>query len=196
MIRAVIFDLNGVFIVSRRLSDRFNEDFGVPKDEFMLTLNEVMSKVRLPNAGDAYEHWKPHLNEWGVDLNSEEFYDYWFNAESINTELIDVAKDFKSKGLKLIILSNNLRERTEYYYKKFPRLFAMFDQAYFSWQTGFIKPDKRGFDLLLQESNLRPEECIYFDDRRENIVLAKSLGFEAHLYDGVSGVAATINKLL
>ena len=94
MVRAVIFDLNGVFIVSRRLSDRFNEDFGVPKDQFMNALNEVMAKVRLPNAGDAYEHWKPYLIEWKVNLGLGEFYDYWFNAESINTELIEVAKDF------------------------------------------------------------------------------------------------------
>ncbi len=196
MIKAIIFDLNGVFIVSRRLSDRFDEDFGVPKDQFMNALNEIMSKVRLPNAGEAYDYWKPYLNEWKVNLESEEFYDYWFNAESENKELVNVAKDLKSRGLKLIILSNNLRERTGYYYQKFPQLFKLFDKTYFSWQTGFIKPDKRGFNLLLSENNLKPEECIYFDDSQNNVEFAKSLGFESYLYDGVAGVAATINKLL
>lgn len=192
MIKAIIFDLNGVFIQSKKLSDRFNEDFRVPSDEFMLALGEIMAKVRLPNAGDSYEYWKPFLNKWGVKLNRDQFYEYWFSAETENKELVDISKELKRKGLKLIILSNNLRERTQYYYKKFPKLFALFDKTYFSWQTGFTKPDKRGFDLLLSENNLKPEECLYFDDVEKNIELGNSLGIKSYIFTN----AEDMSKLL
>lgn len=54
MIKAVIFDLNGVFIQSPKLSDRYKEQFGVPIEEFLPVLNEILNKARLPKAGNSF----------------------------------------------------------------------------------------------------------------------------------------------
>lgn len=117
MIKAVIFDLNGVFIQSSKLSGRFEEKFGIPSEEFMLTLKEVMPKTRMPNAGDAYDYWTPYLEKWKINITREDFFDFWFSAEKENSEMIKLAKELKSKGLKVFILSNNFIERA-YYYEK------------------------------------------------------------------------------
>jgi phosphoserine phosphatase len=107
MIKAIIFDLNGIFIQSPKLSDRFHDKFGVSIEEFLPVLKEIMAIVRKPNAGHAFNYWKSYLERWGVNLTKEQFFDFWFSAEKENTELVKTAKQIKKKGIKIFILSNN-----------------------------------------------------------------------------------------
>ena len=59
MLKAVIFDLNGVFILSPKLSERFEKDFGIVSEIFLPRLNEIMEWVRKPQAGPAFDYWEP-----------------------------------------------------------------------------------------------------------------------------------------
>lgn len=81
MYRAVILDLNGVFLVSPKLSDRVVKDFGVPTSAFLPKLFEIMDKVRRPGAAPTFTYWKPALAEWGIKLSEQEWWNYWFKAE-------------------------------------------------------------------------------------------------------------------
>lgn len=193
MIKAVIFDLNGIFIQSPRLSDRFREKFGIPTEEFLPVLKEIMAKVRKPGAGPSFVYWKPYLEKWGINLTREKFFDFWFGAEKAIPELIEMARQMKAKGFKLFILSDNFMERAAYYGKNFPFL-NIFDKVYYSWQTGFVKPDPEAFKNLLSENNLKPEECIYFDDSAENIEAADSLGIKAFLFEGTERVKSMLTE--
>jgi HAD superfamily hydrolase (TIGR01509 family) len=141
-----------------------------------------MAKVRMPNAASLYSYWEPHLREWKVAMTEQEFMDFWFNAEKENSEMVALAHELKEKGVRLFILSNNLRERAAYYAEHFPFLNDLFEKVYYSWQTGFVKPDVRYFELVLNENNLKPEECIFFDDSEKNVAVAQSLGIESHLF--------------
>ena len=178
-IKAIIFDLNGVFIQSPKLSERFERDFDVPIDQFLPALKEIMRFTYLPEANDTYSYWKPYLDKWKASLNQEEFYDYWFSAEKEVPELIEFAKGQQKEGKKIIILSNNFKERSKYYEKNFQFL-NNFDGLYFSWQTGYLKPNPKAYEKILEDHNLKPEECIYFDDSEENIKIAQSLGITAY----------------
>lgn len=182
MIKAVIFDLNGVFIQSPKLSERFRDDYGVPEEEFLHALKEVLSKARLPQAGDSFMLWKPYLDKWNIHMSRKQFFDYWFRAEKEVPEVIEVARILRRRGIKVIILSNNFKERTAHYRKNFPFLQIDVDKAYFSWETGFVKPDERAYQLLLRENNLLPEECLYFDDSEHNVDVAAKLGIHSHYY--------------
>lgn len=186
MTKAIIFDLNGVFIKSPKLSDRFEKDFGISNDIFIPALKDTMAQVRMPDAKDFFEYWKPYFEKWNLKFTREEFLNYWFGAEVLDSEMIEFAKELKVKNLKLFILSNNLRERSLYYDEHFQILHGIFDKMYFSWQTGFIKPDMRSYENILKENDLRPEECIYFDDSENNITIAASLGIKSFLFKGVS----------
>ncbi len=59
MIKAVIFDLNGIFLQSEKLSDRFERDFKIDSKIFKTKLMEIMEKVRKSNAKPAFIYWKP-----------------------------------------------------------------------------------------------------------------------------------------
>lgn len=184
MKKAIIFDLNGVFIVSPKLSDRFAQAYGVAPEQFLPVLSEVMAQVRMPGAQNMYSYWRPHFETWNLTVSESEFADFWFNAEKEKTEMVTLARELKTKGLQLFILSNNLRERSAYYDQNFPFLKELFIKEYYSWQTGFIKPDTRCFELVLQENNLKPEEVMYFDDSEKNVAVANSLGIESYLFEG------------
>ncbi|MFA6520303.1 MAG: HAD-IA family hydrolase [Candidatus Paceibacterota bacterium] len=195
MIKAVIFDLNGIFLQSPKLSDRFEKDFNIPKSEFKPILLEIMTKVRQPDAGPAFQYWKPYLEKWKINFSEKEFWDYWFQAEKSSEQMIEFAKSLREKGIKVFILSNNFKERSEYY-GHYSWVHEAVDKVYFSWQTGFKKPDKRAWELVLAENNLKPGDCIYFDDQQKHIDVAQSLGIKSYLFTNEQELEDIVNTAL
>ncbi len=195
MLKAVIFDLNGIFLQSPKLSERFEQDFHVPVAEFIPKLSAIMDKVRQPNAGGAFEYWKQCLKEWKINLSEEKFWDYWFKSEITSNKMVDFAKSLREKGIKVIILSNNFKERADYY-KDYPWITEAVDKVYFSWQTGFVKPDVRAWQFILTENSLNPEDCIYFDDQQKNLDAANGLGIKSYLFTDEAELEEVVNEYL
>jgi putative hydrolase of the HAD superfamily len=181
MIKAVIFDLNGIFIQSPKLSERFEKDFNISVPTFIPKLSEIMDKVRQPNAGPAFQYWKPVLMEWSINLSEKEFWDYWFKAETVSNAMVTFAKELRSKGVKVFILSNNFKERADYY-GHYPWIHDAVDKVYFSWQSGFVKPNPQAWLQILFENYLKPEECLYFDDQDKNLKSAESIGIKSYMF--------------
>ena len=121
------------------------------------------------------------MGKWKINLSEKEFWDYWFKEEKPSSEMIELAKRLKSLGIKIILLSNNFKERAQYY-GHYPWIHEVVDRAYFSYQTGLVKPDVLVWQLALDENGLKSEECLYFDDQEKNIQSAKSLGIKSFLY--------------
>lgn len=189
---AVVFDLNGVFLQSQPLSQRVSDRFGIDKDLFFSQLKTILKEARTP--GQKPETlWNPVLIM--LNLSEADFFDFWFSGETLVPELVDYARQLKASGMKIFILSNNFSERTKYYRQNFPELFALFDGVYFSWETGFVKPDKQAYLKLLQDHNLNPADCVYFDDSPENVEAANNLGIKSFLYQGLSPTRQTIDNL-
>ncbi|HLC81393.1 MAG TPA: HAD family hydrolase [Candidatus Nanoarchaeia archaeon] len=194
MIKAVIFDLNGVFLESYLLSDRFQRDFKVKNSDFVQALKMIMPVVRKPKAPSCFSLFKPYLDKWQINLNEQSFFKYWFSGEHPVIELIAYAKTLRQSWIKVFILSNNFKERTRYYKEHFPDIFASVNRAYFSWETGLVKPDKQAFFLILQENHLKPNECLYFDNDRENVAAAQSIGIQAFHYTRFTSMKAILEK--
>ena len=195
MLKAVIFDLNGIFILSEKLSVRFEKDFGIPIPEFLPVLNEIMEKMRAPGAGDSFIYWQPYLEKWKINLTEQEFWSYWFKEEKPSKEMLDMAEEIKTKGLKLFLLSNNFSERAVYY-AQYSWMDDLIDKAYYSWQTGFIKPDHRAWKQVLEENNLQPEECLFFDDQEKNVIASQEVGIESFVFVDVATTKDIIEKKL
>ncbi len=192
-IKAVIFDLNGVLLVSRPLSERLAEKTGKTSDEIYGVMKPILKEVRNPERR-GHEVWEPLQK--ATSMERDELLEYFFSGESIDRVMLDFANILKSRGLKIFILSNNFKERTLYYREHFPELFEMAEKCYFSWETGFVKPDPMAYRNLLEENNLKGEECVYIDDSEENLEVAKEFEIRGIKYESREQVMEEINMIL
>ena len=99
----------------------------------------------------------------------------------------------KNEGYKLFILSNSTpdiyqgnRERHDY--------FNNFEKSYFSFDSGFRKPEEGAYLTLLNENCLKPKDCIFIDDKQENLDGAERLGM-IPLYHKIGDVDKLEGKL-
>lgn len=192
-IKTVVFDLNGVFLKSESLSKRLAERTGKDADVIYEVMKPILKEVRNPERRGE-EVWDPLLELLGME--KQEFFDFYFSGESVDIEMLNFAKGLKDEGLRIFILSNNFRERTEYYRKNFPELFEVADKVYFSWETGFVKPCVRAYENLLEENRLEGKDCLYVDDSEENLESAKKMGIVGIRYESGERVIKEISELV
>lgn len=85
-------------------------------------------------------------------------------------------KDLKRFGYKVYILSNIPEDDTKYL--RSLGVFDNIDGGVFSYEYKKIKPDPEIFNILLEKYNLKASECLFLDDRKDNVESASNLGFE------------------
>ncbi|MBQ8448415.1 MAG: HAD family phosphatase [Clostridia bacterium] len=94
----------------------------------------------------------------------------------------DVVKAIKASGKGLYLLSNyNKRLRSELHLA--PSL-LLFDGLVISGEIGMVKPNAEIYEYLLNTYKLKAEECIFIDDRLDNIEAGEKLGIKGYLFDG------------
>lgn len=63
------------------------------------------------------------------------------------------------------------------------KYFPLHDQRILSYRVGAIKPDHPIYHNAFQRAGVLPEECLFVDDRPENIAAWQALGGHGILYD-------------
>ncbi len=83
----------------------------------------------------------------------------------------------KQKGFHLYVLSNYSRYMLEHTKEQLDFVKYM-DGAVFSCNVGLLKPEEAIYRHLLDQYHLKPEECVFIDDTRENCDAARALGIK------------------
>jgi len=195
VISTVIFDLNGVLVQGEYLSERLEKEYGILELDVVAAIHEIMPKLREPNAVSAWSLWKPYIKKWNLSFSEEEFLSYWYFGEGLNKELIAYVKELKQSGIRVFILSNNFKERFNFYKKEISPLLDLVDKVYFSFQTGFVKPNPKAWKNILDEFTLDPKHCLYVDDSSKNVVSAQNLGITAVKYSSVEALRNLVNSI-
>ena len=97
--------------------------------------------------------------------------------QSVSANIIDVLKVLKSKNIKIGLISNADMINCKYW--KQSNLASFFDDAIFSCNVGFLKPDERIYELAMQHLNILPDECLFVGDGGSNELYgAKAVGMK------------------
>ncbi len=79
---------------------------------------------------------------------------------------------------RLILLSNTDVMRFGFIRKRFPEI-LFFDAYVLSYEVGYMKPAPQIYKVALKKAKARAEECLFIDDREENVEAALKLGIHA-----------------
>lgn len=95
---------------------------------------------------------------------------------------MDFCKYVKSRHYGIYVLSNACNMFHDY----FPRFASedYFDGVMVSSDIHMIKPETRIYEYFLKTYELKPEECLFIDDREENIAGAQKVGINGYLFKG------------
>lgn len=85
-------------------------------------------------------------------------------------------KQYKREGYRLYGLTNWPAETFHYALERFDFL-QLLDGIVVSGIEKVKKPDPRFYQILLSRYSLKAEECLFLDDREENLAAAQKLGF-------------------
>jgi HAD superfamily hydrolase (TIGR01509 family) len=117
------------------------------------------------------------------EVSDEAVVDAW-NALLLRfpPERIELIRSLKSK-YRLFLFSNT----NAIHYNKFSEIFRksfnggledLFEKAYYSHSMGHRKPDRTGFDLIIQENGLDPRQTLFVDDALINVEGAIKAGLK------------------
>lgn len=97
-------------------------------------------------------------------------------------DLLHEVQHANGKQITFIIASNMERECYDPLLQKFPDVFELFDHGRNAVISGTsrshsLKPYKKFYEEILKKYHLKPEHCLFIDDKQENIDAARALGF-------------------
>lgn len=110
---------------------------------------------------------------------------------SINQQVFDIICSLKlrhGRNIDLWLLSNLNEDHYRYLREKWPGIFANFFEVFLSFELGERKPDEAIYKKVLAKGGAAPASCLFFDDRKENVLGAKRAGIEGRLFEGSAGL--------
>jgi putative hydrolase of the HAD superfamily len=131
------------------------------------------------------EYYRSFLKSAGIELDDsllqkmlEIDIESW---SSVNPETVKLMEDLKARGIKVAILSNMPHDFLD---MKFHELdvFKLPEISVFSCHTGWIKPEKEIYTILIDECALKADELVFFDDIQINVDGALAAGIHSFLW--------------
>jgi epoxide hydrolase-like predicted phosphatase len=188
LIRAVISDFGGVlttpliesFLAYQRESGISLEDLGVAMGKLMQEDDGRHPLFELEKGNITEDEFTRRLGAaLGRELSSMR--DVYFENLHPNERMIEYLRALRGDGLRLALLTNNVREWEPLWRAKLPDVDELFEVVVDSGFVGMRKPDAGIYELTLERlgGGLRAEECLFLDDIEVNCDAARALGMTA-----------------
>jgi putative hydrolase of the HAD superfamily len=203
VIRAVISDFGGV--LTTPLADSFvayQRESGIGFEELGKALGRIaeehgehplfeLEKGKITEAEfiGALEH------ELGRKMGS--FRETYFAHLHPNDRMIDYMRELKARGLRMALLTNNVREWEPLWRAKLPDIDEIFEVVVDSAFVGMRKPEPGIYELTLDKlDGIGPGECVFLDDIDANCEAADALGIRAVRFSDNDQAIADIERVL
>jgi putative hydrolase of the HAD superfamily len=192
VIRAVISDFGGVLtspLVGSFL--KFQEHSGVSLEKLGNAMAELAREsdgehplFRLEKGLISEAEFLRQLGEalGGVEL--EGFGERYFEHLHPNEEMIELMRRLRDRGLRMALLTNNVREWEPLWRAKLPDIDEIFEVVVDSAFVGMRKPEPGIYQLTLARlgDGVSAADCLFVDDIEANCEMAVELGMTAVHY--------------
>ena len=176
MIKNIVFDLGNVLLKGSPSIVLDNLD--IPDEIRHNIKDKFFNNWNYLDLGE--ETIKQHFDNCKFDFDTEESIQEillkYYKYRPFNNEMIELMNKLRHNNYKIFILSNNNKEAYEYL-KQLP-VFERIDGWVVSCDHHIIKPNKEIYMKLFESFNIKPEECYFIDDNKENIETGKILGMK------------------
>lgn len=183
MIKAVISDLGGVFLNRGiwKFWGYLEGKFGIGAEK---AKNSFLKFYKPYFSGDISE--EEFWNKFLLDIELKED---WLGLRAMlldffepNGGMIELYKELRKDGKKLILLSDQTKEWWPFLNNKF-KIESYFDSTIVSALVGINKPDPKIYEIAVEASGVKPEECIFIDDLEHNLEPAEKMGIKTILFE-------------
>lgn len=188
MIRAIIFDCfdvlvgNGLpFYIQKYLKDK-------PE---LVTL--VKKYENLSNAGEiSYPEFVVKLSEIAKAKAAD--VERILDGNPINQDLLKYIATSLKPSYKIGMLSNASDDWIDDFFTVEQQ--KLFDDIVLSFRHGLIKPNIKIYSLAANRLGVKPEECVFVDDKETYCAGARQAGMEAIQYMSVTQLKVDISELI
>jgi putative hydrolase of the HAD superfamily len=189
-IRAIVSDFGGVLTTPLLAAfAAFQDDSGISPENlgkamrvgleegeeiplFQLERGEISEDEfieRLEDGLEAILDHRPHL---------QHFRQKFWEALHPNEPMVELMRELKANGLKMAMLTNNVREWEPLWRSMLP-VDEIFEEIVDSAFVGCRKPEGRIYELTLERIGMPAEACLFIDDLQPNIEGAEAAGMKA-----------------
>lgn len=199
MIKAVLFDYGGVIKVGHVLSLDLAKIFDISEEEVKIKKEEINKVGEQASKGT--------ITDDQLFLKISEILDkplprnYLAMAKKLYSdtfvfipEILDLAKNLKLRGIKTAVLSNIGKFHSDVTREK--NGYDEFDPVILSYEVKMRKPEPEIYKLALEKVGAKPEECIFIDDKEENLVPARQLGIATVLAKEPSQIVRDVMAII
>jgi epoxide hydrolase-like predicted phosphatase len=195
MTRAVVLDIGGVVFIPKTfhpLAKEYAKIMIRKEDEVYETFVKYWHMWKLEKIKES-EFFENLMKDLGVKADKDRLREIMYSFPELDMEIVSLIKRLKN-GYEIFSLTNHAREFFDFLDRKHG-LNGMFDRIFKSYETGLAKPDPRFFEYMLKETGMKPEECVFVDDREENVETARKLGMRAILYENAKILETELRKI-
>lgn len=109
---------------------------------------------------------------------------------------ISFIRELKEKGCKVYLLSNYPAFAFDIHAREKFTFLPLVDGKVISGYVKMAKPDHDIYKYLLRQYGLLPEECVFLDDREENVAAAREVGMEGIVFHSYLQARKELDKIL
>ena len=198
MIKAILFDLGNVLMNfdADKIALNFQKFFPVVDakrfEDFVAT--SIMPYERGDFGTDAFLQKLSEISPEIASISSAILQKLWSDIFREHEENIRLLPQL-SGSYKLIMVSNTNPMHIDFLKANHPQVFAPFDDFIFSYEVHAAKPDAAMYLHAVERSGVAPDECLFIDDKAENIDAARTLGIGTCFFTGTENLECMLRNI-
>lgn len=195
--KCLFFDLGDVLVNVHM--DRLFRNFSMITDIPLGKVQHEIKKINEPYLAfqkgqlSKSDYFELLRKKFDLDVDDQILEQTHCDIFSLNSELLEFVRSIEGDYC-FSIISNTDELHFNYILDSFHEL-DFFIKNTTSYEAGCLKPDEQIYTFALEKNSANPEQCLFVDDRVENVAGAQKLGITALHFQSVNRLRADFKNL-